>query len=76
MYFLFCFSALKDKEKLMQELEQMQNQDLARRRRIVAQMPPQLFVPSYRRMEIKEEWQRELECAFEDMYTGDRSKHF
>ncbi|KAJ6664917.1 hypothetical protein lerEdw1_005889 [Lerista edwardsae] len=62
----------RDKEKLMQELEQMQNMDLARRRRIVAQMPPQLFVPAYRRVEIKEDWQRELECAFEDMYTGDR----
>ncbi|XP_039194045.1 centrosomal protein of 295 kDa isoform X1 [Crotalus tigris] len=60
----------RDKEKLMKELEQMQNVDLAHRRRIVAQMPPQLFEPTYRRVEIKEEWQRELECAFEDMYTG------
>ncbi|XP_013912358.1 PREDICTED: centrosomal protein of 295 kDa-like, partial [Thamnophis sirtalis] len=60
----------RDKEKLMRELEQMQNVDLAHRRRFVAQMPPQLFEPSYRRVEIKEEWQRELECAFEDMYTG------
>ena len=58
----------------MKELEQMQNIDLARRRQIVAQMPPQLFEPTYRRVEIKEEWQRELECAFEDMYTGDRSR--
>uniref|UniRef100_A0A6J0VHE5 Centrosomal protein of 295 kDa isoform X2 n=1 Tax=Pogona vitticeps TaxID=103695 RepID=A0A6J0VHE5_9SAUR len=62
----------QDREKLMKELEQMQNIDLARRRQIVAQMPPQLFEPTYRRVEIKEEWQRELECAFEDMYTGDR----
>ncbi|KAM3837315.1 centrosomal protein of 295 kDa isoform 2-T2 [Vipera latastei] len=60
----------RDKEKLMEELEQMQNVDLAHRRRIVAQMPPPLFEPSYRRVEIKEERQRELECAFEDMYTG------
>lgn len=58
----------------MKELEQMQNVDLAHRRRIVSQMPPQLFEPSYRRVEIKEEWQRELECAFEDMYTGNMSK--
>ncbi|XP_062983214.1 centrosomal protein of 295 kDa isoform X2 [Elgaria multicarinata webbii] len=62
----------RDREKLMKELEQMQNMDLARRRQIVAQMPPQLFEPAYRRVELKEEWQRELECAFEDMYTGDR----
>ncbi|XP_048350185.1 LOW QUALITY PROTEIN: centrosomal protein of 295 kDa [Sphaerodactylus townsendi] len=62
----------RDREKLMQELEQMQNMDLAHRRQIVAQMPPQLFEPGYRREEIREERQRELECAFEDMYTGDR----
>lgn len=60
----------------MKELEQMQNMDLARRRQIVAQMPPQLFEPGYRREELREEWQRELECAFEDMYTGERSKFF
>ncbi|KAH0625207.1 hypothetical protein JD844_033443 [Phrynosoma platyrhinos] len=63
---------MQDREKLMKELEQMQIMDLARRRQIVAQMPPQLFEPAYRRVELKEEWQRELECAFEDMYTGDR----
>ncbi|XP_065437664.1 centrosomal protein of 295 kDa isoform X18 [Chrysemys picta bellii] len=62
----------QDRERLMKELEQMQNMDLARRRQIVAQMPPQLFEPAYRRMEIKEDWQRELEFAFEDMYSGDR----
>ncbi|XP_077783123.1 centrosomal protein of 295 kDa isoform X5 [Podarcis muralis] len=62
----------RDREKLMKELEHMQNMDLARRRQIVAQMPPQLFQPPYKRVEIREEWQRELECAFEDMYTGDR----
>ncbi|KAM9172061.1 centrosomal protein of 295 kDa isoform 1-T1 [Pangshura tecta] len=62
----------QDRERLMKELEQMQNMDLARRRQIVAQMPPQLFVPAYRRVEIKEDWQRELEFAFEDMYSGDR----
>nr|XP_034971219.1 centrosomal protein of 295 kDa isoform X3 [Zootoca vivipara] len=62
----------RDREKLMKELEHMQNMDLARRRQIVAQMPPQLFQPPYKRVEIREEWQRELECAFEDMYTRDR----
>uniref|UniRef100_A0A7M4G0U9 Centrosomal protein 295 n=1 Tax=Crocodylus porosus TaxID=8502 RepID=A0A7M4G0U9_CROPO len=62
----------QDRERLIKELEQMQNMDRACRRRIVAQMPPQLFVPSYRRVEIKDDWQRELEMAFEDMYSGDR----
>ncbi|XP_061199614.1 centrosomal protein of 295 kDa isoform X2 [Neopsephotus bourkii] len=62
----------QDRERLLKELEQMQNMDRMRRRQIVAQMPPQLFVPPYKRMEIKEEWQRELEFAFEDMYSEDR----
>ncbi|KAM6382970.1 centrosomal protein of 295 kDa isoform 3-T3 [Alca torda] len=60
------------RERLLKELEQMQNMDRMRRRQIVAQMPPQIFVPAYKRMEIKEEWQRELEFAFEDMYSEDR----
>ncbi|XP_074427495.1 centrosomal protein of 295 kDa isoform X2 [Larus michahellis] len=62
----------QDRERLLKELEQMQNMDRMRRRQIVAQMPPQIFVPAYKRMEIKEEWQRELEFAFEDMYSEDR----
>ncbi|XP_010122653.1 PREDICTED: centrosomal protein KIAA1731-like, partial [Chlamydotis macqueenii] len=62
----------QDRERLLKELEQMQNMDRMRRRQIVAQMPPQLFVPAYKRMEVKEERQRELEFAFEDMYSEDR----
>ncbi|KFO80233.1 Centrosomal protein KIAA1731, partial [Cuculus canorus] len=61
----------QDRERLLKELEQMQNMDRMRRRQIVAQMPPQIFVPSCKRMEIKKEWQRELEFAFEDMYCED-----
>ncbi|NXB51110.1 CE295 protein, partial [Leucopsar rothschildi] len=51
----------------------IQAQDRMRRRQFVAQMPPQLSVPPYKRMEIKEEWQRELESAFEEMYSEDRN---
>ncbi|NWH76519.1 CE295 protein, partial [Piaya cayana] len=61
----------QDRERLLKELEQMQYMDRMRRRQIVAQMPPQIFVPPCKRMEIKEEWQRELEFAFEDMYCED-----
>ncbi|KFP21688.1 Centrosomal protein KIAA1731, partial [Egretta garzetta] len=61
----------QDRERLLKELEQMQNMDRMRRRQLVAQMPPQIFVPAYKRMEIKEERQRELEVAFEDMYNED-----
>ncbi|XP_053526335.1 centrosomal protein of 295 kDa isoform X5 [Artibeus jamaicensis] len=62
----------QNQEKLMKELKQLQQEDLARRRRIVAQMPPQLVELPYRRSEMKEDWQRELEFAFEDMYNADR----
>ncbi|KAM4046356.1 uncharacterized protein ACNLHF_009957 isoform 1-T1 [Anomaloglossus baeobatrachus] len=59
----------QDRDRLMKDLEQMQQDDLSRRRQIVAKMPQQLFEPAYRRAEIREEWQRELESAFEDMYS-------
>ncbi|XP_015707768.2 centrosomal protein of 295 kDa isoform X1 [Coturnix japonica] len=62
----------QDRERLLKELEQMQRMDQMRRRQMVAQMPPQLFVPGYKRVEMKEDWQRELEFAFEDMYNEDR----
>jgi hypothetical protein len=39
-------------------------------------MPPQLVELPYKRSEIKDDWQRELEFAFEDVYNADRSKIF
>ncbi|KAL6040219.1 hypothetical protein STEG23_016036, partial [Scotinomys teguina] len=62
----------QDQERLLAELEQLQNEDLARRRQTVAQMPSRLVDLPYRRSEVKEDWQRELEFAFEDMYSADR----
>uniref|UniRef100_A0A452Q7P2 Centrosomal protein 295 n=1 Tax=Ursus americanus TaxID=9643 RepID=A0A452Q7P2_URSAM len=59
-------------EKLMKELRQLQQEDLARRRQTVAWMPPQLVELPHKRSEMKEDWQRELEFAFEDMYNADR----
>ncbi|XP_072332541.1 uncharacterized protein cep295 isoform X7 [Scyliorhinus torazame] len=63
---------IQDREKLVKELEQMQQADLTLRRQAVAQMPPQLFEPPFRRMEVKEDRQREMEFAFEDIYAGDK----
>ncbi|XP_030921856.1 centrosomal protein of 295 kDa [Geospiza fortis] len=63
----------KDRERFLEELEQMHARDRMRRRQVVAQMPPQLSVPPCKRMEIKEEWQRELESAFEEMCSEDRN---
>nr|XP_037861261.1 centrosomal protein of 295 kDa isoform X6 [Chlorocebus sabaeus] len=62
----------QNQEKLMKELKQLQQEDLARRRQTVAQMPPQLVELPYKRSEMQEDWQRELEFAFEDMYNANR----
>ncbi|KAM9732829.1 LOW QUALITY PROTEIN: centrosomal protein of 295 kDa [Menidia menidia] len=62
----------QDRERLLVELEHLQQTDLLRRRQQVSQMPPQIFQPLYQRQEAREDFQRELEFAFEDMYTGER----
>ncbi|KAF0030239.1 hypothetical protein F2P81_016970 [Scophthalmus maximus] len=64
--------AHQDRERLLVELEHMQQTDLLRRRQQVSQMPPQIFQPLYKRQETREDFQREMEFAFEDMYTGER----
>ncbi|XP_035477657.2 uncharacterized protein cep295 isoform X2 [Scophthalmus maximus] len=63
---------IQDRERLLVELEHMQQTDLLRRRQHVSQMPPQIFQPLYKRQETREDFQREMEFAFEDMYTGER----
>ncbi|XP_054460001.1 centrosomal protein of 295 kDa isoform X2 [Anoplopoma fimbria] len=63
---------VQDRERLLVELEHMQQTDLLRRRQQVSQMPPQIFQPLLKRQEMREDFQRELEFAFEDMYTGER----
>lgn len=71
---LCLMASFKDRERLLVELEHMQQTDLLRRRQQVSQMPPQIFQPLYKRQEMREDFQREMEFAFEDMYTGERSK--
>lgn len=51
----------------------MQQRDLLRRRQQVAKMPPQMFQPLYKRTELEEDFQRQMEFAFEDIYPGERS---
>ncbi|XP_044209509.1 centrosomal protein of 295 kDa [Thunnus albacares] len=63
---------VQDRERLLVELEHMQQTDLLRRRQQVSQMPPQIFQPLYKRQEMRDDFQREMEFAFEDMYTGER----
>lgn len=62
----------QDRERFLVELEHMQQKDLLRRRQVVSQMPAQIFQPLYKRQEMREDWQRDMEFAFEDMYTGER----
>ncbi|XP_049634972.1 centrosomal protein of 295 kDa [Suncus etruscus] len=61
----------QNQEKLLQELQRLQQEDLARKRQLVAQMPTQLAELPYRRTEAQEDRQRELEFAFEDLYNAD-----
>ncbi|MEQ2292009.1 hypothetical protein AMECASPLE_018766 [Ameca splendens] len=63
---------MQDREHLLVELEHMQQTDLLRRRQQVSQMPPQIFQPLFKRQETREEFQREMEFAFEDLCTGER----
>ncbi|XP_060928600.1 centrosomal protein of 295 kDa-like [Limanda limanda] len=63
---------VQDRERLLVELEHMQQSDLLRRRQQVYQMPPQIFQPLYKRQETRDDFQREMEFAFEDMVTGER----
>lgn len=52
----------------------MHQTDLLRRRQVMAQMPAQIFQPLHKRQEMREDWQRDMEFTFEDMYTGESSK--
>ncbi|XP_046891880.1 centrosomal protein of 295 kDa isoform X2 [Hypomesus transpacificus] len=62
----------QDRDRFLVELEHMQQTELLRRRQVVSQMPAQIFQPLYKRQEVREDWQRDMEFAFEDMYTGER----
>ncbi|XP_061682430.1 uncharacterized protein cep295 isoform X2 [Syngnathoides biaculeatus] len=61
-----------DRVRLLVELEHMQQADMLRRRQQAFQMPPQIFQPPHRRQEMKEDFQRDMEFAFENMYTRER----
>ncbi|KAM9452601.1 centrosomal protein of 295 kDa-like [Salvelinus alpinus] len=62
----------QDRERLLVDLEHMHQTDLLRRRQVMTQMPAQIFQPLYKRQEMREDWQRDMEFTFEDMYTGER----
>ncbi|KAK7156992.1 hypothetical protein R3I94_006904 [Phoxinus phoxinus] len=62
----------QDRARLLSELERLQTADLLRRRQEVHVVPAQIFQPLYRQEELRDEQQRELEIAFQDVYTQER----
>ncbi|XP_077063625.1 centrosomal protein 295 isoform X2 [Siphateles boraxobius] len=62
----------QDRARLLSELERLQTADLLRRRQEVHSVPAQIFQPLYRHEELRDEQQRELEIAFQDVYTQER----
>ncbi|KAK2881615.1 hypothetical protein Q8A67_018883 [Cirrhinus molitorella] len=63
---------LQDRTRLLSELEHLQQADLLRRRQAVNSVPAQIFQPLYRQEELRDEQQRELEIAFQNVYTEER----
>ncbi|XP_048837995.1 uncharacterized protein cep295 isoform X2 [Brienomyrus brachyistius] len=62
----------QDRERLLQQLDRLQQADLLRRRQQLAHMALNIFQPPHRRQEMAEERQWDLETAFEDLYAGER----
>ncbi|XP_067668782.1 serine-rich adhesin for platelets-like [Haliotis asinina] len=57
---------------MLQDLSFLQRADRRRRQEEVADLPKQVFLPPDRRQEDKENKQRDMEKAFEDMYLADK----
>ncbi|XP_029373987.1 centrosomal protein of 295 kDa isoform X3 [Echeneis naucrates] len=63
---------VQDWEHFLVELEHRQQTDLLRRRQQLSTISPQLIQPLFKKQEMREDFQRQLEFAFEDMYTGEK----
>ncbi|XP_076097382.1 uncharacterized protein LOC143067763 isoform X3 [Mytilus galloprovincialis] len=59
-----------DCDKMMMDLSDLQRADRERRLHVVANIPKQVFEPPHKRVEDREDHQRNLETAFEDMYMA------
>lgn len=66
---------LQDHERLLDELEHMHQADRLRQRQRVSTVPPRIPQPLYMRQEAREDFQREMEFALEDLYTGEKGKN-
>lgn len=66
---------LQDHERLLDELEHMHQADRLRKRQQVSTVPSGIPQPLYLRQEAREDFQREMEFALEDVYTGERGRN-
>ncbi|XP_075892081.1 centrosomal protein 295 isoform X3 [Nelusetta ayraudi] len=62
----------QDHGRLLDELEHMHQADRLRKRQQVSTVPSGIPQPLYMRQEAREDFQREMEFALEDVYTGER----
>lgn len=60
---------VQNRARLLGELERLQQADLLRRRQAVNRIPAHIFQPLYRQEELRDEQQKDLEIAFQNMYT-------
>ncbi|XP_021355070.1 centrosomal protein of 295 kDa-like isoform X2 [Mizuhopecten yessoensis] len=60
-----------DYNNILADLSDLQRTDRERRQRVVANIPKQVYEPPYFRMEDKEDKQKNMEEAFEDMYMAE-----
>uniref|UniRef100_A0A8W8IRD9 Uncharacterized protein n=1 Tax=Magallana gigas TaxID=29159 RepID=A0A8W8IRD9_MAGGI len=62
-----------DYNQILHDLSDLQRADRERRQKVVASIPKQVFEPPHRRLEDRDERQKNMEEAFEDMYMADTS---
>lgn len=60
-----------DYNQILHDLSDLQRADRDRRQKVVASIPKQVFEPPHRRLEDRDERQKNMEEAFEDMYMAD-----
>ncbi|XP_069104685.1 serine-rich adhesin for platelets-like isoform X2 [Argopecten irradians] len=60
-----------DYNNILMDLSDLQRADRERRQKVVANIPKQVYEPPYCRMEDKEDKQKNMEEAFEDMYMAE-----
>nr|XP_022338141.1 uncharacterized protein LOC111133779 isoform X7 [Crassostrea virginica] len=59
-----------DYNQILHDLSDLQRADRDRRQKIVANIPKQVFEPPHRRLEDRDDRQKDMEEAFEDMYMA------